>query len=77
MIAAMLRRVLLVLALLAALGQVSPVLAQDALKADDYKTFDTTVSQIEDVVIKAQVDNERLSSMRAEMVKWRCYPGRH
>ena len=71
MIAPLLRRLLLVLMLLAALGQAGPVAAQDALKADDYKTFDTTVSQIEDVVVKAQVDDERLSNMRAEMVKWR------
>ena len=71
MIAPLLRRLLLVLVLLAALGQAGPVAAQDALKADDYKTFDTTVSQIEDVVVKAQVDDERLSNMRAEMVKWR------
>lgn len=71
MIAPLLRRLLLVLVLLVALGQAGPVAAQDALKADDYKTFDTTVSQIEDVVVKAQVDDERLSNMRAEMVKWR------
>ncbi|MDO8984345.1 DUF3772 domain-containing protein [Cypionkella sp.] len=71
MIAPLLRRLLLVLVLLAALGPAGPVAAQDALKADDYKTFDTTVSQIEDVVVKAQVDDERLSNMRAEMVKWR------
>ncbi len=71
MIGLMLRRLLLVLVLLAALGQAGPTLAQDAPKAEDYQTFDTTVSQIEDVVVKAQVNDERLSNMRAEMVKWR------
>ena len=72
MIALMLRRLLLVLLLLAVLGQAGPTLAQDVLNPDDYKAFDTTVSQIEDVVVKAQVDDERLGSMRAEMVKWRA-----
>ncbi len=71
MIARMLRRLLLVLVLAAALGQNLPAFAQDAPSVDDYKVFDTTVSQIEDMVAKAQVNDERLSNMRAEMVKWR------
>lgn len=71
MIAQMLRRLLLVLLLAAALGQSLPASAQDAPSAEDYKTFDTTASQIEDMVAKAQVNDERLNGMRAEMVKWR------
>lgn len=73
MIAPLLRRLLLVLVLVlfAALGQNLPAFAQDAPASDDYKTFDTTASQIEDLVTQAQVNDERLGGMRAEMVKWR------
>ncbi|MFC3180655.1 DUF3772 domain-containing protein [Cypionkella sinensis] len=71
MIGAMLRRLLLVLVLGAALAQSVPALAQDAPTADDYTTFDTTALQIDDLVAKAQIDDERLTAMRAEMVKWR------
>ncbi|MDZ4311481.1 MAG: DUF3772 domain-containing protein [Cypionkella sp.] len=68
----MLRRGLLVLALLlATLAQTGAVLAQDAPAESDYKAFDSIVSQTEDLVAKAEVSDERLSSMRAEMVKWR------
>ncbi|WP_426034053.1 DUF3772 domain-containing protein [Cypionkella sp. TWP1-2-1b2] len=71
MIALLLRRLLLVLVLLAALGQNLPAFAQDTPASDDYKTFETTASQIEDLVSQAQVNDERLGGMRAEMVKWR------
>ncbi|MDZ4394784.1 DUF3772 domain-containing protein [Cypionkella sp.] len=68
----MLRRGLLVLALLlATLAQTGLALAQDAPAESDYKAFDSIVSQTEDLVAKAEVSDERLSSMRAEMVKWR------
>ncbi|MES2432902.1 MAG: DUF3772 domain-containing protein [Pseudomonadota bacterium] len=71
MITAMLRRLLLVLLLLVAVAQTAPAFAQDLPNPDDYKAFDTSVLQIEDLVGKAQINDERLSNMRAEMVKWR------
>ena len=71
MIGLLLRRVLLVLALTFAVSAFGPAFAQDPATLKDYETFDTTASQIEDLVAKAQVNDERLSSMRAELVKWR------
>ncbi|GLS88361.1 mechanosensitive ion channel protein MscS [Cypionkella aquatica] len=66
MIGSLLRACLLVLVLAA------PAVAQDQPKAEDYKTFDTTTTQIEGLVAQAQVDDERLGNMRAEMVRWRA-----
>lgn len=59
-------------ALIVALALAGPALAQDLPTDKDYKGFDTVASQVEELVSKAEVSDERLSEMRVEMVKWRA-----
>lgn len=66
MIAGFLRVLILVMALALPAG------AQDLPTDKDYKAFDNVASQIEDAVAKAEVNDERLSELRVDMVKWRA-----
>lgn len=66
MIARLLRVVIVALMLAA------PAFAQDQPTAEDYKGFDTVASQVEEQVSKAELTDDRLNDMRAQMVKWRA-----
>lgn len=67
MIGPLLRALLVVLTLVLA----GPVLAQDQPTAGDYTAFDATASQVEGLVAKAEITDERLGEVRADMVRWR------
>jgi small-conductance mechanosensitive channel len=58
--------------LIVALALAGPANAQEPPTAKDYKGFDTVASQVEDMVAKAEVSDERLSELRVDMVKWRA-----
>jgi len=56
--------------LLLALCLALPAAAQDT-EGPNYKTWDKAAAQVEQAVTEASIADERLSEMRAEIVKWR------
>lgn len=58
--------------LIVALALAGPAHAQEPPTAKDYKGFDTVASQVEEMVAKAEVSDERLGELRVDMVKWRA-----